>query len=663
MKKIKLKKLELKAFKGIHHLEFELSDETTIKGGNGTGKTTIFDGFVWLLFGKDSTDKKDFSIKTLDEQGNAIPKIDHEVEGTFDIDGREVVIRRVYSEKWVKQRGALESTFEGHETTYYWDGVPLRLKDFNDKVKEICDEKIFKLITSPTAFASLSWQDRRRVLIEVAGEVTNEDVAKGNPEFLTLIEKLKNYDSEEDYKKMINASVKKSREDIKEIPSRIDEAEKSKPSNIDFKGLKTELATQNKYLKDVEDKIENSTKSFQAEYDKINAHNGKINQLKINIDNLRNDLKREAIQNAKVDTSVIDDLNSKVALLESKLKPVKNNLQYSNSALEIAKSKVENIKLEIEQTREKWKSLNAETLNDTDCPTCQRPLEQDKIDELDRTFHDQKTEKLNSINNYGKALKADLESTLKSVEFNSMEVEKTKAEIKDIESEIEKVKKEIEVENAKPKDEVDSEKLYSNLVSNNKELGKMEIELTDLMANRPEEPKFDNSELKNEASLLKEKIKEIEIELSKESQIGKLNERIEELIEQEKVLSQKIADAEKKIFVVDNFNKMKMDLIESKVQRLFRFVSFRMFKEQINGGLEEVCDIMVNGVPYPDANTASKINAGIDIINALSTFHNVSAPIFLDNRESVTEILETESQIINLVVSPKDKELVIINKI
>ena len=124
-------------------------------------------------------------------------------------------------------------------------------------------------------------------------------------------------------------------------------------------------------------------------------------------------------------------------------------------------------------------------------------------------------------------------------------------------------------------------------------------------------------------------------------------------------VSKQIADLEQSIFTAESFEKAKSDMVEDKVNELFKVVRFRMFTKQINGGIAPDCEILINGVPFSDANTASQINAGIEIINILCSHYSVSAPIFVDNRESCTVIIPTKSQLINLVVSPEHKVLTI----
>jgi len=108
MAKIRLIKLKLKNFKGVKSFELYLDGgNIAIFGDNATGKTTLKDAFLWLLFDKDSQNRTDFDIKTIDPKtGKAINGLNHEVEGTLEIDGKELILRKSYYEKWTRKRGA-----------------------------------------------------------------------------------------------------------------------------------------------------------------------------------------------------------------------------------------------------------------------------------------------------------------------------------------------------------------------------------------------------------------------------------------------------------------------------------------------------------------------------------------------------------------------------
>jgi len=267
MKNIVIKKISLINFKGLRNKEINFDKNTNIFGDNGTGKTTIFDAFIWILSGKDSTGRKDFQIKPLDKDNVVIPKIEHEVSAILIVDGEEVSIRRILKENWVKKRGSLESEFSGNVTDYYWNEVPMQQKEFQTKVSQIIDEAVFKMITNPLAFNQMKWQDRRNALIQIVGEVSNSELALGNSEYENLIAQLTNGKTLEDYRKQIVASIKKAKEDLKAIPTRVDEISRSKPEDFDFLNLSVDLKNKQFDLVKVDEEIADLNKAFQSKLD------------------------------------------------------------------------------------------------------------------------------------------------------------------------------------------------------------------------------------------------------------------------------------------------------------------------------------------------------------------------------------------------------------
>lgn len=660
MKTIKLQKIKLTAFKGIKSLEIDFSDETQIFGANGTGKTTIFDAITWLLFGKDSSDRKDFEIKTLDNNGNAIPKIDHEVEATLDVDGDLIEIKRVYSEKWVKERGAETAAFTGHQTNFFWNGVPMKQIDFQREVNNICDEFVFKLITSPTAFNSLPWKERRNILIQIAGEISNEELTGTNQAYSDLIQKLAKYNSEDDYKKMLQASVKKAKEEISVIPSRIDEVEKSKPEPVNMAALNKELESHTNKLSEVESQIEDSTKAYQSELDKINLHNKEILRLKSILDEFRYEAQREANKSQQSKTSKLDEIKRIADSKEREINSLKSEIQGLENSIKTSTYKLENISSEMKSKREEWTNINAEECKDsTVCPSCNQGLPPEKVDEIISKFKANKDSKLSAINTYGASLKNELEQTTQLLEQNNSRLELVYKTLSEKESEHTAALESLQAEQKQIESSVSQspESIAANILSENKDFQSKLKELQNLESNPPAQPEVNNDELKAQRDEIRDRIESLKSDLSKSEQIKSADLRITELSEREKELAQQIANVDKDIFTLEAFTKLKVDEIEKRVRGKFSAVSFRMFKEQINGGLEPTCETLIDGVPFSDANTASKINAGIDIINTLSEFYGITAPIFIDNRESVTDIIETKAQIINLIVSPADTKL------
>jgi hypothetical protein len=103
-------------------------------------------------------------------------------------------------------------------------------------------------------------------------------------------------------------------------------------------------------------------------------------------------------------------------------------------------------------------------------------------------------------------------------------------------------------------------------------------------------------------------------------------------------------------FQIRSFLNEFISKVESSINAHFSNVEFKMFEMQVNGELKPICVATVNGVPYQDVNTAGKVNASLDVIKTLQTAFSINAPIFIDNRESVSDIVPMSSQIINLIV-------------
>ncbi|MCQ4139192.1 AAA family ATPase [Chryseobacterium sp. EO14] len=664
MNKVKIKNLTLLNFKGIKRLDINFDENTNIYGDNGTGKTTVFDAFTWLLFGKDSSDRKDFEIKTLDENNVVIPKIEHEVTADLLVNGDSVTLKRIFREKWTKTKGRLEAEFTGNETLYYWNDVPLSQKEYQSKVDDILDEKIFKLITSPTAFNSLKWQDRRDVLIKVAGDVSDSDLAKGNDDYMALVAQLSNKSLEE-LKKQIASTIKKAKDDVKMIPTRIDEVELSKPETVDAEKINKEISDKEEEILHIENQRLDQSKAFDEVIKKRNANQDQIFKYKSRENTIRFEINEKVKNELSASTSDAENIEKQIELKESEeLEPAK--LKISRMIDEKAEllSKINSYETEISKKREEWGLENAKefTFNNDEaiCPCCNRPLDADTVEhqksELQQKFNSNKKRILDQINAEGKSLTQKKQTAEADLHALSERISAGDEFILKVENEIEHLKVKYEGSISQKQETVSSEELIAKYTSENTELRSLAAHIAELESITFDLPQ-QNESLNERRSELQKEIRDLYNMLKSDEQIKASNDRIAELQKEEKMLAQSIADIEKQQYVIESFTKLKIDTIEEKINKKFSFVKFKLFDTQINGGTVECCEALINGVPFSDANTASKINAGIDIINTLCDFYNVSAPIFIDNRESVVKLIDSTSQIINLFVSPEDKKL------
>ena len=665
MKTIKIQKLNLVNFKAIRSLELNFpNDETFIYADNGVGKTTIFDAFNWLLFGKDSIGRSDFEIKTLDAQGKVIEKIEHEVSALLVVDGLPLNLKRVLKENWVKKRGSSIAEFSGNATEYYWNEVPVQQKEFNANISQLLDEQIFKLITNVTTFNTMDWKARRSILSSMV-TITDEEIIGQNLAFQKLMQDIKAFKSIEDFKKMKMASIKKAKDDLKNIPTRIDEVNRNKPEAKDFEFLKSQLSNLNAGLAKIDEQIADKSKAVEAIIENKNAHTLKLNGIRTKISTLQNSIKNEADKQVNDSKGDYNKVQSEIQEHESALKAAQLSLQTLVAKKNQLQTRISEVEKSMTERRNQWNSENSKTFvfDETacKCPTCKRELDASDItakkEELLKNFNTRKNEDLARINSQGLNLKTEKDSL--EVELNNLSesISAKDYSIKNIESEITLTKAKLETLKEDPAQaEKKAEMIYETMLSNNVELIALNKELTELEKVTFAETTVDTSELKASKETIKKEIDLIKTDLAVELTIQSANERITQLIQEERTLAQQVADVENEIMVADEFTKAKIDALETKINQKFLYVKFKMFDVQINGGENECCEATINGVPFSDANTASKINAGIDVINTLTEFYRVSAPIFIDNRESIVNVLPTHSQLINLVVSAADKK-------
>ncbi|MDK2932362.1 MAG: hypothetical protein PWP27_172 [Clostridiales bacterium] len=646
---IKLNKLTLKNFKGIRNFTLEVNGKNAfIYGDNEAGKTSIFDAFVWLLFDKDSSNRSNFQIKTLDSTGNVIHGLEHEVEGHFSVDGTELILKKVYQEKWTRRRGESEKIFTGHETNYWINDVPVKKNEYVKKIDELVNENIFKLLANPLYFNTfLKWQDRREILLKIIGDIEDSEVINSNAKLKDL-SKILGDRSIEDYKKVINERKKKLNKEIEQIPIRIDEINNNLPeldSDVNYTELEKEKKQLLKQILDIESEItaaSNITKSLREKEKELYRLREKRYQLEKQIEK---DANREVFE-----------LQKKQHEIKFNIKGLKNNIELDESSISRIETDIKNYESKLAELRKEYGEIYKEQFANSDkdnfiCPTCSQKLPDNdieaRIEELKKNFVANKQRRLDEINKTGKSVKKLKESLEKKLDNLKTGITLKNEHLAQFEKDYEKTKAKLE-------------ELSNNTVeidySSNKEYMELTYDIDVLEAELSEPVENETNALLDKKSQLNKRVDEINSILNNKEAIEKSKVRIKELEAQERDLAKKLNELEKHEFLIETFIRTKVDLLESKINENFKYVNFKLFDTQVNGATSECCETLIKGVPFNDANNAAKINAGIDIINTLTEFYDISVPIFIDNRESVNNLIETNSQVINLVVS-KDKNL------
>lgn len=634
---MKLLKLNLQNFKGIRNSEFDFGGiDATIYGDNATGKTTVFDSLCWLLFGKDSLDRADFEIKTL-ENGEPIHKVNHEVEAEFlNDDGNSFTLRRVYREKYSSPRGG-DTKLTGHTTDYFINEVPVKEKEYKQYINDVIAEDVFKLITNPLYFnEQYSWQNRRKLLLEISGDIKDDEVINSHSE-LTRLAELLNGRTVDEQRKIVAAKKTAINKELDMIPVRIDEALRNK---VDIAASEVKLTTDIETLNKSINELENQKATI------INGFSSTEKRSKI--DEIGRQLKARQSEVLSVYNSEKQRKRGEYEALLTQLKIIESEHdRYTDRAYDLAKD-IERESKRIETLQAEFDTFNAQEFNKETCPTCGQPLPEDKQSELEVAFNSEKAAKLEewqSLIESAKKLKANYEEQrevlLVKADGLTKEIDdKTKAyesKFKEYESYLE------------PNVEDDPD--YKEL--------KAELFLLELDEGEEADDK-EVARLDDEISSVKEKRAALETELNKYTLNADIQKRVIELENQQQKLVEEKNLLDETSFLIDEFVKAKVDMLEESINSHFEYARFKMFNVLVNGNVEECCETTYKGVPYRSMNNAARMNVGLDIINALTKFYNVTAPVFIDNAEAVTDFIKCNSQTIKLVVDADFKELTMI---
>ena len=646
---MKINKLEITNFKGIKSFELDLKcQDAMISGRNESGKTTIMDAFLWLMFGRDSLDQTNFEIKPINQTtGETMHGLETVVEGELEHEGKTLLLQKVYYEKWTKERGSVEKVFTGHTTDYYINQVPVKQSEYQEKINSIAKENVFKLLSNPLYFnENMSWTDRRNLLLSVAGNVGKKEIMATDEKLRELEEILKEREIDE-HKRVLAATIKGLNNDIEKIPTRIDETNRNRPdiSEIDFNALQGEITA----LRANQDKVRGKANDikFGAELSKLTLESAQTETAAIKLSNKYssdNELALKQLRNEHTDISNAKDVKER-------------DLRAYQSAKEGLARSLENYDEQKTALLKQWEEVNNRTFTislEEVCPACGQDIPKESLEETRekalKDFNLKKSKQLEEIVTKGKTIINPLieqtMATLKTSEENIARV------LKDIED----VKKRLQAKDddittlQKSQKTVQDDPAYVSLMEKAKEI---EGNISKLKAGVYDQEK----ELAAEIEKTEKEIIAVQERLALKDQNTKALERIEELKLEERALAKQLEQAQKQLDLVNLYIKTQVDLLDSKINTKFELARFKLFEVQVNGGLRECCETLYKGIPYSSMNNAARINVGLDISRTLAKHYGVNIPCFCDNAESVDDYIEMDGQMIFLYVSKEHKQL------
>lgn len=657
--RIEFKTITIKNFKGVlgeRKLTFNPT-LTQIMGANHAGKTTIVDAVQWVLFDKNSIGQTVFGIDPKDENGEIIHHLDNTVVLELTADGTGYKLEKVRSETWTKPRKKEEAEMTGHTTKYFVNENKYTQKDFKAFVDDLCKESLFKAITTPSYFPSLPAEDQRNLLTKMVGKTTDEDLAGDNEDFKGLLQELSGTDLQK-FREQLRYRIGELKKEIEQIPSRINEnteelkaLEASKP---DFDFTRKRIKEIETGIENIDNELADLSRTVDTEFNERTKERTEINKLKNRM---------QAIVQSYQDKNTTEERKHKKAIDDAKyeIEVTERAIRNAKAAVEDGQAQLNKIAIASEDFKKRWVILDQTAFswdnNQEICPTCHQRLPQDDIDrmkeEMEGNFNDNKSKQFDALEEEAariKKRKSDAEATIKNAQDK---LEKLEQQRKEQEAALQKAQE------SKP---------TLTYHTGDEEYQQLQMDVnarTAALEARTEEETSD-TKVKQEATLKQRKAEqnrlrdELRDELAKEQRITDKQNRIKELENRQQTLSQQLTELEKKDYTAEQFTIAKIENLEKKVNDLFTNVQFKMFEPFITtGGIKPTCECTMHGTPYRDLSTSEKINAGIDIINAMCAFNDTYAPLLIDNAESITDILPTRSQQILLIVS-RDKELTII---
>ena len=628
--KIEIKSMTLQNFKKVRSQHIDFSHNMVISGANKVGKTTIYDAYLWAIFGV--TSKKNATVQPLDVNNEVIHHLETSVTVVLNYnDEREIKVQRILSENW-KGKGTTEEKLQSTTQERLINDVPLSQKDFNTKLEELCPLNKWLVLSNINIFMTYKVDDRRKMLMSLAGELNEEELMKSYPlVYKGIIEDKKQLN---DLLLQQNTTKKKADEELKLIPAKV-QAQEVLRVDANFEELKTQKIKLDTDIAAIDAALEGvSEKDPEMEeyLKKLQAFNEKVSKA------------QKAWQDTKI--KAIDNLTKLISSASTALLVAENLYTTNSKAYNNNKTSLAEVSIKFDNKIKEWNNANEKEFDykQTDvCPVCGRPYTDDmKATEYEHAvaeYNENKSNILIKIQNEAAELKQRM-LVLKG-NINTYE-------------QITKVQDEECVEKAQLR--------YNGLINQRNEAYNQTWESTS------EKVSFDNELAEIEASKPTIKIDAtIEENKGKKKTLTSLRDKLVNQIageetnkridaEKEKLnnrsieLSQIIADCSEVIRQIKAYKKEKINLVEEKVNSYFSLIRWKFYEQnKTNDDEKEICTaIDKDGIDYDNTNDGTVIDMGVDIISGISKASNIFVPLFVDRKESAEYIVHTEQQTICL---------------
>ena len=647
---MKILSLTLENFRSIKNLTVNFDGrDADVLGANGTGKTTIANAICWLLIDRPMTDEADFTPKTEGTHG-----LNHKASMTVDLpNGQRMTLAKDFYEKWTRRRGSAAEEFTGNVTDYYVDGVKHKKKEYTEVLETACgiDMEHMKMLMVLGYFAdTMKTDEKRRILFEMAGEFTDMDVIAANEElegiedFFLMPGTEDQHYTVEQWKKIATEQRKKLNKDLETIPARIDEAERGVAGSVaDADALNAEL-----------NRLEEKKAGLEEQKRSLAAKDGKQEAARAALAGLEVDLAKQRAAYIEQSAAANRELNAEIDRMTADKRSVVDKLdalkrKHEESRRTLTRMQEERAKLMEEYAAAQSRQWDAGA---EICPTCHQPLPPERVEELRAAFNEEKSKQKEDINRRGQACsKGRIDALTAEIDTQAADMTAMENTVREMERVI--AERKANLTTPPPFEETDAYKDINARMEELRDRRRIHESAADGVKNG-----YDR-----DIAAVREEIAAVNLRIAKAKASEDSRRRVGELRQELKNAAEEMEYLEQGIHLCEEFVRTKARMVTESINSRFKSIRFRLFRNQINGGMKEVCEPLVENVlyrgwvDYRSANYAAQVNANLDIVSTLMKHYGVHLPVLMDQGESVTRPLAVEEQLIRFIVSPKHNEV------
>lgn len=627
MKKITLKKLTLENWRAQNRT-IDFAGKTIIRGGNGVGKSTLFDAFLWLLTGFDAQNRANYDLYDNTKEFTPENAISAVVEGTFDVDGTEYVFKRSAMQKWTRKRGTnVYEKAKSDDYTYYIDGLAVSAKVYNERVAAIfADLDKLKLMLNVRYYQLLDWKTLRKHFADMVGLITKDELQGDYSAVEPLLAKVENNpifkgSPVEVVKESLRQKINPLKNTLERIDSEIKGMKEMLP-DLDGVGVaKDAIEDKRKRIEEIDREIVGMGDANKPYIEKRNAELAAIADKKRAIEDARREWDEEHNRPVAELRKKLADLQAENYKIENTNNAAKQRKASVERQIESAKQQYEYFDKDRDRLKAEKEEAQGRMFDENQlCPTCGQALPYERIAELKQQFYERRDKDVASIIERGKKVRAmrdeqteiiaNLEKELSEIKFEPLQ------DTPYVESEIESAKAMIQ-----PFDD-------SVLMA---ELKVMEDNLTVV-------PVLDTEALLQEKSTLNREIQELQAVVAKESRLESDNAKIEAKEMEREKNGVELAKYEGLFDKCVEREREWASIVRDRANKYLHHCQVEMTEINKSGDITDICTVTIDGVDVGVANTARQIMAGIDIAKAFQTNACLDLPMFIDNAEQITDI-------------------------